>query len=299
MKVSVIMTTHIENHVLKDSIKSVLFQDADFDYELFIIDNNVDDDSFLTLNFFNENYDNIHVLKRGNRESDSDLLDKIIVSCKGEYLAFIDSNDIWERDKLRIQDELIKKTKAVLAFSDFSFYNIEDDFNGRHLSQWTFFNKLLKENKDSQVCKNMFPVLLKENVVQFSTVVIKKSSFIDALNEHFELNYTKFWELLLNVSLSHHFVFSKKNLVSCHYEHDDESIKPDIINIVKQHKSDCNKKTYLISKANCYALIGKSEFIRHHYKKAFHYYGKSFKNHIQFDNIKSLFQGMSNSIKHH
>ena len=80
---------------------------------------------------------------------------------KGRYLAFLDSDDIWYRDKLKKQINFMSKNKINLSFTS---YKIIDEKN-------RFIQKRLSANK---IC---YDDLIKSCDIGLSTVVINKNHF--------------------------------------------------------------------------------------------------------------------------
>lgn len=79
----------------------------------------------------------------------------------GEFLAFLDSDDLWEPYKLERQLAKIRDTGCDLCYSSYDYF----DKNGNSV----YNPYLVPESTD-------YKRLLKENVIGLSTVVLKKSS---------------------------------------------------------------------------------------------------------------------------
>ncbi|MBQ9438047.1 MAG: glycosyltransferase family 2 protein [Lachnospiraceae bacterium] len=98
--VSILLPTYNRANVIKTSIESVLAQTYQ-DFELIIIDDGSQDDTKTALRHYLENPKIIYTYRENGgcqaaRNTGSRL-------AKGEWLAFADSDDLWEKDKLEKQ----------------------------------------------------------------------------------------------------------------------------------------------------------------------------------------------------
>ncbi len=65
----------------------------------------------------------IFLYQSRENEGFNKTFEKLVHLAKGNYIAFCDQDDIWEKDKLLKLAEAIKKENAVLAYSDMSVIN--------------------------------------------------------------------------------------------------------------------------------------------------------------------------------
>ncbi len=86
---------------------------------------------------------------------------KAMQHCKGDYLAFIDSDDLWKKNKLSYQIKIMEKYSSLFSFTSFDVIDERD--------------KLLKK----RIVDNdgNFPDLLKSNFIGLSTVMIHKKLY--------------------------------------------------------------------------------------------------------------------------
>ena len=110
--VSIIMPNHNGSKYLSESIKSVLTQTFQ-DYEFIIVDDASTDDSAAIIESFNDerivfirNTKNRHVVYTSNTA---------LGYAKGKYIARIDSDDIWEKEKLEKQVNYMEEHPEVGA----------------------------------------------------------------------------------------------------------------------------------------------------------------------------------------
>lgn len=96
--VSVIIPTYNRGWTLKEAIDSVLAQDFT-DFELIVVDDGSSDNTQDILSSYKED---IIVLKQNNKGVSS-ARNRGIASASGQYVSFLDSDDLWLPQKLSIQ----------------------------------------------------------------------------------------------------------------------------------------------------------------------------------------------------
>ena len=108
--VSVILPTYNHAHFLEDAINSVLKQDY-FNWELIIIDNNSTDHTDQVISLFKD--DRIKNHKTNNHGIIAKSRNKGIQESKGDWIAFLDSDDIWYLNKLSTIINYLNKNKKI------------------------------------------------------------------------------------------------------------------------------------------------------------------------------------------
>ena len=103
---SVVIPTYNHEVFLEKAVKSVLNQTFN-DYEIIIIDN-YSDDNTENLNK-NLNNKNIKFIKKRNYGILGKSRNIGIEQSKSEWIAFLDSDDIWRQDRLKVLFDFIKK----------------------------------------------------------------------------------------------------------------------------------------------------------------------------------------------
>ena len=160
--ISIILPAYNAEKTLAESVSSVLAQSYD-KIELVIIDDcSTDGTKALAERFANRdkrvkvlsNEVNIGVLKtriRGVRSS------------MGQWIAFIDSDDLWDKDKLKKQMDLIQTTGCVLAYTGSGYIGVDGE-----PIPWVL-------HVPSEVT---YRDLLKQNIISNSSVLVKKDIFL-------------------------------------------------------------------------------------------------------------------------
>lgn len=116
-KVSIIMPAFNSKNTIHDSVKSVINQTYK-DWELIVIDDYSTDDSVEFLSkHFNDN--RIIVLTNSLDKGAANARNIGIRRATGNYLAFLDSDDIWDIKKLEIQVKEMRKMDASFTYMDY------------------------------------------------------------------------------------------------------------------------------------------------------------------------------------
>lgn len=122
--VSVIIPTYNRAHCITDAVESVLNQTYK-NYEIIVVDDGSTDGTQNLLNLYLSKIKYIYQKNSGV----SSARNKGIREAKGEYIAFLDSDDYWEPYKLELQVNCIEYLKDIdLIYTNFSIF----DDNGNH-----------------------------------------------------------------------------------------------------------------------------------------------------------------------
>ncbi len=118
--VSIVMPTYNVENIVSKTIESVLEQSYP-DWELIIIDDSSSDNTVSILNQYSNLDNRIRVLKNSVNSGAGISRNNGIKESNGQYLAFLDSDDLWAKDKLSKQVQFMKLTCAEICHTSFSF----------------------------------------------------------------------------------------------------------------------------------------------------------------------------------
>ena len=161
-RISVILPVFNAEDTVAKTVDSVLFQTYE-NIELIIIDDASTDGSRAILEKFAAsdariklliNEANIGVLKTRIRG---------VRSAKGRWIAFIDSDDLWDKEKLKKQMDLLKETGSVLSYCASAFIRNDGD-----AVPWVLHVPPTVTYKS----------LLKQNIISNSSVVVNRNVFL-------------------------------------------------------------------------------------------------------------------------
>ncbi len=157
--VTVIMPAYNCVHTVKQSICSILAQTMP-DFELLVVDDGSSDQTFDLLMMLKQTDSRMIVLKNECNIGVAATRNRAINLAKGEYIAFLDSDDIWKVDKLQKQITLLKKNNGDLCFTSYEFV----DVSGISIRQPPYIVPQ----------KTSYYNMLCENVVGLSTVLVRR-----------------------------------------------------------------------------------------------------------------------------
>jgi len=202
-KVSVIIPCYNAEDFIKEAIESVLAQSFQ-DFEILVVDNNSKDNSKAII----ESFTNKRVkYLRQEIQGEAAARNKGIEEASGEYIAFLDADDLWKANKL---EEHIKVHDANpdygLSYSNCD-YMLKDDGT---------LHTMIRLGFTGTVYYN----LLAENfIITPSSVVVKKSVLdeVGGFNNTY-INGTDY-DMWLRIAKKHKVIFIKEPL-SIYRQHD-------------------------------------------------------------------------------
>lgn len=125
--VSVVMPVYNSAATLGASVRSVLAQ-THTDVELLVTDDKSSDDSMDLLREFARQDERVLPEAAPEQGGAGRARNLAIERAKGDYIAFLDSDDMWLPAKLERQIEFAASIKAPLAFT--SYYKVDADYDG-------------------------------------------------------------------------------------------------------------------------------------------------------------------------
>ena len=160
--VSIVLPTYNRSgYYLERAIQSVINQSYG-KWELIVIDNNSSDDTIKSI--FNYKDDRIKILSINNNGNIALSRNLGIENSIGEYIAFLDSDDYWEKNKL------------------YECINLMEQNNSEGICHGEYWNNEDKTTKVIYGPEDNFKLeklLLRGNCISLSAIVIKKEKIID------------------------------------------------------------------------------------------------------------------------
>lgn len=155
--ISVIMPAYNAAQYIEKSIRSVQAQTF-LNWELIVVDDCSEDNTVQTVTEMAQKDHRIRLYRNERNLGVAKSRNLGLELSKGNYVAFIDSDDLWYPEKLEFQRNCMQQTGADLVYTAYSIMNAE----GRKICQ------------DYHVPSEVnFTDMLKQNVIGCSTVMLR------------------------------------------------------------------------------------------------------------------------------
>ena len=116
MKLSVIIPMYNLEEYIEKSIKSVLSQSFDYDFEIIVVDDGSNDNSCAIVEKICESYSNIKLIRQKNKGVSSARNSGINAAC-GKYIVFVDGDDILFIDALKTLVDMLDSDSNIILVS--------------------------------------------------------------------------------------------------------------------------------------------------------------------------------------
>ncbi|ADN78359.1 glycosyltransferase family 2 protein [Geobacter sulfurreducens] len=224
--VSVIIPTYNGGKYICQTINSILSQEY-LDYEILVVDDGSEEDMLAILSSFGDKIKYVHKKRSGP----ADTRNYGIRLSVGEYIAFLDHDDIWWPNKLKVQVDIMDSNpNCSLVYS----YPELIDADG---------NKIINEPPSYFPSGNVFYDFIKYNrITTFSATLIRRSIFEQTglLDDSPEVLTCDDYDLWLRIADISEVIYSPGRLVQYR-------IHPG--NLVKNYDQNLKAHIYVLNKA--------------------------------------------------
>jgi len=204
VQVSIIIPTFNRGYCLAESIRSVL-QQSFTDFELIVVDDGSTDDTLDVVRQFSL----VQLLRLEDNRGVSFARNKGMRLARGEFLAFLDSDDLWEKDKLKAQMNWLESQPGCrVVYTDEIWIR-----NGVKV------NPMKKHRKYSG---DIFRQCLPLCIVSPSSVLLR-TEVVSEIGEFDEaMPVCEDYDLWLRIAKRHPFHFIKEKLIVKRGGHEDQ-----------------------------------------------------------------------------
>lgn len=228
--VSVVIPTYNRESTIEISINSILNQTYK-NIEIIVVDDNSNDNTHLIVQKLKEKYDFIKYIKHENNRGGSAARNTGAKAARGEFLAFLDSDDEWIDTKLEKCMNVFENDSDIsMIYSDMILYNVKTGKEKINISEeW-------KDKYKGVLCKNI--------IGSTSLIVIRKNVFDKVKGFKEGLPSCQDWDFYINVAKD--FKIMKVNEPLLKYYIHDNSISGDLKRVIEGHKYILNKVSNLL-----------------------------------------------------
>lgn len=199
--ISAVITTFNRRAFLREALASVLSQDYK-NVEIIIVDDGSTDGSFRETKDLSVRY----VWKENGGISSGRNLG--IAVARGDYIAFLDSDDLWKKNKLSIQLEALTRSGVPLVYTNETWIR-----NGKHLNQ---------KKKHAKFSGWIYPQCLPLCIISPSSALIKKGLFDEVGQFDEAMPVCEDYDMWLRVACRHPVLFLEEPLIIKRGGHEDQ-----------------------------------------------------------------------------
>ncbi len=228
MLISVVITSYNYEKYLKDTINSIINQTYQ-NWEMIVVDDASTDSSVEIIQEFIKNDNRIKLIRNEQNLGLAKSLQKGLNAASGEWIAFLESDDMYTTDNLEKKAEIIRQyPDTALIFNDVELFG-----NAKTLKVKQKYCEKEHENlKDKIYPTNIFYDLCVTNkILTFSAVLVNKTKLL-ACDFNTPVDKLLDWWIFLPLARKHNFYYIHEKLTKWRM-HDDSYIN------IRQKKLYC------------------------------------------------------------
>jgi glycosyltransferase involved in cell wall biosynthesis len=196
--VSVLLPSYNHEKYISESIESVLNQSFK-DFELIIIDDFSKDNSRAIIETYQRKDKRIKAFFHEKNMGIASTLNDLHSKASGKYVAYVASDDVWDKLKLEKQLAILQKNDSFVVWSEGEIINENGSPTGQTFTQMHLASNRRKSGK-------IFEELLNGNYV-FGTSLIYRRDFALDLRYDEKLKYLNDYEFMVSLAKEHEFFF--------------------------------------------------------------------------------------------
>ncbi len=182
--ISIIMPSYNSAEYIRSSIMSVINQTYR-EWELIIVDDCSEDDTVNIIKGYNDERIKLFV----NKKNEGAALSRntALRNASGRWIAFLDSDDVWDKEKLRIQMEYMKKNNYAFSYTDYMLqmngellpyiYTAPNHINKRKIYDYCYISTITVMYDQTVVGLIQIEDLKKNNDYAMWLLAIEKTDF--------------------------------------------------------------------------------------------------------------------------
>lgn len=145
--VSIITPVYNAERYLPEIIQTILEQTYS-NWEWILVDDGSTDNSYVLLEEVASGDERIQVYKNEVNSKVFQARNNALNIAKGEFIAFLDADDLWEPDKLKIQVEFMQQNNSLFTYTDFDRFirNPQKPLRKEELPDIATYKKILTNN---------------------------------------------------------------------------------------------------------------------------------------------------------
>ena len=192
--ISIIVPVYNAEHFLADTIKTV--QDQTYqNWEMILVDDYSKDNSIKVIQKAMKKDKRIKLFCQKQNGGAALARNRGIMEASGDYICFLDADDLWHKDKLQKQLNFMKENKCAFSFTGYQYANCNGVANGKKVwvPERISYKQALKNTTIAPVTVMFNMHLLNKNDIMMPNVksedtatwwkVLKKVDYSYSINE--------------------------------------------------------------------------------------------------------------------
>jgi len=180
--VSIIMAAYNATTTIKSSINSILSQTY-INWELIVVDDCSSDDTVAIVELFAESDSRIRLYINEQNSGVATTRNVAISQAQGKWLAFLDSDDLWHKDKLEQQLQFSEESGAVISYTATSYID----------SKGNMSDYILTAEPELS-----YKTLLRRNIMSCSSVMVQRDNMIPFPDGYMHEDYAVWMQIIRN-----------------------------------------------------------------------------------------------------
>jgi glycosyltransferase involved in cell wall biosynthesis len=185
--VSIIMNCYNGEKYLREAIDSVISQTY-INWELIFWDNQSTDDSSMIVKSYGD--DRIKYVLAGQFTTLGTARNLAVEVAQGEWIGFLDTDDLWVEDKLKLQlEKVFTDEKLAMVYGKATFFSNEN---------LKFINITRTDLPEGDI----FEELAKQNFISLSSALVNKSKYWEVNGIESKYNQAEDFDLFIKISFN-------------------------------------------------------------------------------------------------
>ena len=214
MKVSVIIPTFNRAYILAEAIQSVLDQTYPH-FELIVVDDGSTDNTTDVVNSFRDS--RVHLIQHAKNKGVAAARNTGMAGARGDLVSFLDSDDLWDPDKLAMEVRFITGHPEVDAvFTDLTIKGV--GATPSVARDCPVFSKYLASTSSCDGMavpqRTMYLCMLQEMPIRIQATTLRHKAVLDGWKFHEDWRSGEDWEFLVRFARTHCLAFIDRPLVT-------------------------------------------------------------------------------------
>ena len=233
--ISIVVTYYKKKKFIKKTLNSILRQNYNKFEIIFVYDDN-DKKDLKYIKDILKPFKTKKLIINSNNLGVANSRNLAIKYCKGRYIAFIDSDDLWKKNKLRHQYNFMKKKSSLFTFTSYDVINENDKIiKSRKVNLDAEYNKLSKSNfiglSTVMIDKKLFSKIVFPNLKTQEDFAL----WLNLIRTGIKLNHIKktlsFWRKT-NDSLSSNILYKFRDAFKLFYNYENKNLINSIFSVL-------------------------------------------------------------------